>query len=167
MDKSHATILVFWWEQRRLYREVTIDYIINDLEHPNNHPIYVSKDNIHSLILQMDDVVEVDVENLDAPMKMDNENLNSKVWQMYFDGASYKEGVGASRVLIYPTKEFIPLYFKLEFDATSNVAKYEIMILGVRVAKDRKIEKNYVFCDFEVIIKKIKDEYQTQHPRLK
>jgi ribonuclease HI len=41
---------------------------------------------------------------------------------------------------------------KLEFEATNNVAEYEALVLGLRTAKDMKIEKIAVFGDVELII---------------
>jgi hypothetical protein len=40
MDLTYATILVFWGEHRRLYREAQLAYIISDEESPTNHPIF-------------------------------------------------------------------------------------------------------------------------------
>ena len=59
---------------------------------------------------------------------------------MYFDGASSKDSVGARVVFISPTQEVINLSFKLEFETTNNIAKYESLVLGLRAAKDMKIE---------------------------
>jgi hypothetical protein len=40
MDLSYATIPVFGGEQRRLYREAQLTYIISDEANPINHPIF-------------------------------------------------------------------------------------------------------------------------------
>jgi hypothetical protein len=40
MDLSYATIPIFGGEQRRLYREAQLSYIINDESNPINHPIF-------------------------------------------------------------------------------------------------------------------------------
>ena len=85
----------------------------------------------------MDDIVEAEVEYLDAFVK--NENLKGEVWKMYFDGASSKERSSASIVLISPTKELISMSFKMKFGTTNNGAEYEALIMGLGVAKDRKI----------------------------
>ena len=39
MDMSYATILVFG-QERRLYREVLLKYMVSRKIKPNNHPIY-------------------------------------------------------------------------------------------------------------------------------
>jgi hypothetical protein len=40
MDLTHATILVFGGEHRRLYREAQLAYIVSDEVDPTNHPIF-------------------------------------------------------------------------------------------------------------------------------
>jgi ribonuclease HI len=37
--------------------------------------------------------------------------------------------------------------YKLEFEATNNVAEYESLVLGLRAAKDTGIEEIFVFGD--------------------
>jgi ribonuclease HI len=66
---------------------------------------------------------------------------------MYFDGAFSKESVGVGVVFISPSQEVISLSYKLEFETTNNVAKYEAIVLGPRVAKDMKIEELSVIGD--------------------
>jgi ribonuclease HI len=58
---------------------------------------------------------------------------------MFFDGASSKEGGGARVVFVSPAEETISLSYKLEFETTNNVAEYESLVLGLRVAKDMGI----------------------------
>ena len=45
MDLTYATIPVFGGENRRLYRELQLAYIVTDDRNPTNHPLYdVDKD---------------------------------------------------------------------------------------------------------------------------
>jgi ribonuclease HI len=46
---------------------------------------------------------------------------------MFFDGASSKEGDGAGVVFIFPTQEIIYFSYKIEFETTNNVEKYEAL----------------------------------------
>ena len=66
---------------------------------------------------------------------------------MYFDGASSKDSVGVGVVFISPSRDVTTLSFKLEFETTNNIAEYEALVLGLRVAKDMKIEESSVFGD--------------------
>jgi hypothetical protein len=56
---------------------------------------------------------------------------------------------------------------KLEFETTNNVEEYEALVLGLRVAKDIKIEELAVFGDVELIVHQVKNMYQEKHPRLR
>jgi ribonuclease HI len=86
---------------------------------------------------------------------------------MFFDGASSKEGAGAGVVFISPIQEIISLSYKLEFETTNNVAEYEALVLGLRAAKDTRIEELTMFGDVELIVQHVKNLYQSKHPRLR
>ena len=66
---------------------------------------------------------------------------------MYFDGACSKEGSGAGIFFIFPTKEVIPMSYKLEFDTTNNIIEYEALLLGLKAARDMGIDKLSIFGD--------------------
>jgi hypothetical protein len=93
MDLTYATIPVFGGEHRRLYREVRLAYIVSDHQNPRNHPIYVVEDEMGSSVFHLnDDEPEISVsQRRDQPMT----GQQNKVWKMYFDGSSSKEGSGA------------------------------------------------------------------------
>ena len=93
--------------------------------------------------------------------------VQDKIWQMYFDGSSCKEGVGEGVVLISPRGEIIYLMYKLEFQTTNNIAEYGELILVLRAAKYLKIKKLTLFCDSELIIKHVKNVYQVKQHMLK
>jgi ribonuclease HI len=90
-----------------------------------------------------------------------------KIWKMYFDGSSSKEGSRAGILLISPLEEVITLFYKLEFETTNNIVEYEAMVLGLRAPKDMAIESLVVFGDFELIINQVKNNYQAKQQRLK
>jgi hypothetical protein len=70
-------------------------------------------------------------------------------------------------VFVSPTQETISLSYKLEFEATNNVTEYEALVLGLRAAKDMRIEEISVFGDSELVVHHIKNIYQAKHPRLR
>jgi ribonuclease HI len=165
MDLSYATIPVFGGEQRRLYREVRLAYLVSDHENPTNHPIYVVEDDLGSSIFHMsDEMVEVSVRKTTTAVGDGEDNFIRK---MYFDGACSKEGYGARTVFISPTKEVIPMSYKLEFDTTKNISEYESLLLGLKDAKDMGIDKLSIFGDSKLIIHQIKNIYQAKQQRLK
>ena len=58
---------------------------------------------------------------------------------MYFDVASAQNSAGTGVVLISPSKENVHLSYKLDFKTMNNVAEYEALLLGVKVAKEMGI----------------------------
>jgi ribonuclease HI len=78
---------------------------------------------------------------------------------MFFDGASSSMGVGAGVVFISPSQETISLSYKLEFEVTNNVAEYEALVLGIRVAQEMGIREMVVFGDAELIVQQVKIFY--------
>jgi len=153
MDLSYATIPVFGGEHKRLYREAQLAYIISDEGNPTNHHIYVVDTDLGSIILQLTDLPQPPLEiRKSTPTTCEIVKQGSQTWKNKFDGASSKDSVGVGVIFIYPSQEFITLSFNLEFETTKNIAEYEALILGLRAAKDMKIEELSVFRDAELIV---------------
>jgi hypothetical protein len=160
MDLSYATIPIFGGEQRRLYIEVRLSYLVSDHNNPTNHPIYVVEDDLVSSIFHMSyEMAEVSVRKTTTAVGDSKDNF---VWKMYFDGACSKKGSGVGIVFISPTKEVIPMSYKLEFDTTNSINEYEALLLGLKAARDMGIDKLSIFGDSELIIHEIKNIYQTK-----
>jgi hypothetical protein len=50
------------------------------------------------------------------------EETHDEIWTMYFDGAQSQLGNGVGIVLISPKKNTLIFSYRLEFEATNNVA---------------------------------------------
>jgi ribonuclease HI len=55
---------------------------------------------------------------------------------MYFDESYTLKGVGAGIMLIPPKGDVLKYAFQLEFPVTNNIAEYEWLVNGLRLAKD-------------------------------
>jgi ribonuclease HI len=55
---------------------------------------------------------------------------------MYFDESYTLKGVGAGIMLIPPKGDVLKYAIQLEFPATNNIAEYEGLVNGLRLAKD-------------------------------
>jgi ribonuclease HI len=168
MDLTYATIPVFGGEQRRLYREAQLAYIVSDEADPTNHPIFALDTDLGSSLLQLTDAPESSLlirkhPSPDHPISPQS----SSVWKMFFDGASSSEGAGAGVVFISPCQEVVSLSYKLEFEATNNVAEYEALVLGMRAAKEMGIKEIAIFGDAELIIQQVRNAYRAHNPRLR
>ena len=171
MDMSYATIPVFGGEFRRLYRETQRAYIINDHLNPSNHPIYAKEMELGSSVLHFfaHNVVSqsiIKINQNESKVNVTNEEEN-KIWKLFFDGASSREGSGAGIVLISPTQQVVTVSYKLQFQTSNNTAEYEALILGMKVAKDLGVEQLVSYGDSELVIQQVKDLYKVKYPKLK
>ena len=71
---------------------------------------------------------------------------------MFFDGAFSREGTGAGVFFVSPAQETISMSYKLEFEATNNVAEYEALVLGLRAAREMGIQEATMFGDAELVV---------------
>jgi ribonuclease HI len=53
---------------------------------------------------------------------------------MYFDGSLMKTGVGAGLLFISPLGKHVRYVIRLHFPASNNVAEYEALVNGLRIA---------------------------------
>jgi hypothetical protein len=165
MDLTYATIPIFRGEQRRLYREAQLAYIVSDEVDPTNHPIFALDTDLGSSLLQLTDAPKISLlirkhPSPDHPISPQS----SFVWKMFFDGAYSSKGAGTGVVFISPCQEVISLSFKLEFEVTNNVAEYETLVLGMRDAKEMGIEEIAIFRDAELIIQQVRNAYRAHNP---
>ena len=155
MDLTYATIPMFRGDTKRLYRENILAYIISKESRSVNHPIYAVDTDFGSCILQIDNKKKTSVQITETTCPQPEE-VTTVIWNMYFDGASVQNSAGVGVVLISPSKENIHLSYKLDFKTTNNVAEYEALLLGVKVAKEMGIMCVNIFGDANLIIQSIK-----------
>jgi hypothetical protein len=186
IDLSYTTILVFG-EQRRLYRENHLAYMISDKDNQENHPKYDIDTDMGSTMFY-NDICPQEIRLKSSEGKKDERNQQSTEakqdperddlastpqdteegwWHMDFDGAVSKEGAGAG-IWVRPLEGQPKLFsYKLSFHCTNNVAEYEALVLGLKVLKDIKATKIHIYGDSELIINQVKGSYQSKHPRLR
>jgi hypothetical protein len=61
-------------------------------------------------------------------------------WVMYFNRSNTLKGAGAGIVLIPPEGDVLKYAIQFEFLATNNIAEYEGLVTGLRLAKDLSIQ---------------------------
>ncbi|GKD82103.1 reverse transcriptase domain-containing protein [Tanacetum coccineum] len=75
-----------------------------------------------------------------TPME-DKEEL-SDPWIMFTDGSSCIDGSGAGLILTNPEGVEFTYALRFRFDATNNEAKYEALIVGLRIAEQMGVKKS-------------------------
>jgi ribonuclease HI len=70
-------------------------------------------------------------------------------------------------VLQAPRGEVLKFAYRLEFDATDNVAKYEALLLGLELCRDRGIKCLNIKGDSDLVIQQLKNKFACRSERLK
>ena len=60
--------------------------------------------------------------------------VDQEYWMMYFDGSLMKKGAGIDLVFISPLRVRMRYMVRLHFPSSNNMAKYEALINGLRIA---------------------------------
>ena len=60
--------------------------------------------------------------------------VQAELWMMYFDGSLMKMGAGAGLLLISPLGVHMRYVIRIHFAASNNVAEYEALVNGLRIA---------------------------------
>ncbi len=105
MDLSYATIPVFGGDDKILYRESQLSFIISDEKNLTNHPVYSVDTRMGSCILQIDDSLPDSLSLKKPTVQPIDIDEGSGVWTMFFNGACTKESARAGIVFISPSKE--------------------------------------------------------------
>lgn len=117
---------------------------------------------------QLEDAPMID----DVPLQSEfpNESIltisPAKPWQLYFDGSYTQHGAGAGILFITPQGDSIPKSYRLSFPCTNNIAEYEALTTGLRIAVQWKIQELRVFGDSQLVIRQATDDYQTKDEKL-
>jgi ribonuclease HI len=158
MDLSYATIPTpdggTFKLDREVYRKVhvenpkvPIDELVYDEEGLGNYAI------LSNSIVPLEDKVK--------------DNELDKVWYMHFDGAFSRLGKGVGIVLQAPNGKVSKFAYRLEFDATNNVAEYEALLLGLELCKDRGVKCLNIKGDSDLVIQQLKNKFACKSERLK
>ena len=67
-------------------------------------------------------------------MQLPIPDVTHEYWTMYFDGSVMAPGSGARVVLISPNESRLRYTIRLHFLASNDVAEYEALINGLRIA---------------------------------
>lgn len=96
----------------------------------------------------------------------DVKEVPKKYWRLYFDGALNSQGRGVGIVLISLEGVIIKRWFELHFKCTNNIAEYEGLLLGVRLAEYFEAKYIEVVGDSLLVINQANLNYRCKAPRL-
>ena len=85
---------------------------------------------------------------------------------MFFDGSFTQQGSGAGILFIMPQRYSLPKAYKILFPCTNNIAEYEALINGMKIAAEWRVDQLNVFGDSQLVINQVNDIYQTKDEKL-
>jgi ribonuclease HI len=74
---------------------------------------------------------------------------------MYFDGSLMKTGAGAGLLSISPLGKHVRYVLRLHFPASNNVAEYEALVNGLRIAIELGVRRLDARGDFQLVIDQV------------
>ena len=157
MDLTYATIPVFGGQERRLYKETRFVKMVTKAEKSENSPVYSKEGDFSCLMLEEDQYFAHEPSFYQIKTEQPSESHEAGIWTLHFDGANSREGNGAGILLISPIGKWFPLSFKLEYEATNNVAEYEALLLGLQIARNMNIQSLKFLGDLELVVRQVKN----------
>ena len=89
-----------------------------------------------------------------------------KKWTMYFDGSKNYEGSGAGVVLISPSGDKLRYVLQIHFTSTNNVAEYEALLHGMKVAKELGVKRIYCYGDSDLVVQQTSGTCDSKTPNM-
>ncbi|XP_072077981.1 uncharacterized protein [Arachis hypogaea] len=88
-------------------------------------------------------------------------------WNLYVNGSSNKTRSGAGIFLESNQGTQLELSLRFEFLASNNQAEYEVLLAGLKLAREVGAQKLTIFSDSQVITSQIDGSYQVKDPTMK
>jgi ribonuclease HI len=82
-------------------------------------------------------------------------SIHAELWTMYFDGSLMKTGAGAGLLFISPLEKHVRYVIRLHFPASNNVAEYEALVNGLRIAIELGVWRLDAHGDSQLVIDQV------------
>jgi ribonuclease HI len=82
--------------------------------------------------------------------------IQPELWTMYFDGSLMKTGAGAGLLFASPLGKHVRHILRLHFPASNNVAEYEALVNGLRIAVELGVRRLDARGDSQLVIDQVK-----------
>jgi ribonuclease HI len=81
--------------------------------------------------------------------------IQAELWTMYFDGSLMKTGAGAGLLFVSPLGRHLRYVIRLHFPASNNVAEYEALVNGLRIAVELGVRRLDARGDSQLVIDQV------------
>jgi len=92
--------------------------------------------------------------------------VQSELWTMYFDGSLMKTGDGAGLLFISPLGVHMRYVIRIHFVASNNVAEYEALVNGLKIAVELGVRRLDVRGDSQLVIDQVMKASSCHDPKI-
>jgi len=92
--------------------------------------------------------------------------VQSELWMMYFDGSLMKTGAGAGLLFISPLGVHMRYVIRIHFSASNNVAEYEALVNGLKIAIELGARRLNVRGDSQLVIDQVMKASNCHDPKM-
>ncbi|KAK1561437.1 hypothetical protein QYE76_018567, partial [Lolium multiflorum] len=87
---------------------------------------------------------------------------DSTHWKLHFDGSKMRTGLGAGVVITSPKGDRLDYVLQIHFAASNNVAEYEALIHGLKLAKEIGVRCILCFGDSDLVIQQASGDWDAK-----
>ena len=88
-------------------------------------------------------------------MQLPVASVDQEVWVMYFDGSLMKTGAGVGVIFVSPHGVQMSYVVRMHFPASNNVAEYEAMVNGMKIAVELGIWRLEIRGDSQLVVDQV------------
>jgi ribonuclease HI len=87
---------------------------------------------------------------------------DSTYWCMNFDGSKMLGGLGAGVILTSPKEDKLQYVLQMHFRTSNNIAEYEALVHGLKLAKEIGIQRILCFGDSDLVVHQVSGEWDAK-----
>jgi ribonuclease HI len=92
--------------------------------------------------------------------------IQPELWTMYFDGSLMKTGAGAGLLFVSPLGKHLRYVIRLHFLASNNMAEYEALVNGLRIAAELGVRCLDAHGDSQLVIDQVMKNFHCRDRRM-
>jgi ribonuclease HI len=92
--------------------------------------------------------------------------IQPELWTMHFDGSLMKTGAGAGLLFVSPLGKHLRYVIRLHFSASNNVAEYEALVNGLRIATELGVQRLDARGDSQLVIDQVMKNSHCRNRRM-
>jgi ribonuclease HI len=92
--------------------------------------------------------------------------IQPELWTMFFDGSLMKTGAGAGLLFISPLGKHLRYMLRLHFPVSNNVAEYEALVNGLRIAIELGVRCLDARGDSQLVIDQVMKNSHCRDPKM-